>query len=160
MLNYEEIKRIHLDSNFTMKVETFNDDEFTIVDNMIVEKNGEAVLPVPCDEHLSISDVEKVALNNQMGFFHLRRINEDDNSSVMMTIADVNDNRISTTLHGGNVWSDDTKKEFFVNARDAMLGDMADVIIENDYYTMHVINRTEGGASELCGKLLSFIEAM
>jgi len=160
MFNYSEIKSVRLDSNFVMEVQTFSGDKFTIIDNHIVKKNGEAVQPVPCDERLTTSADEKVALEQSMDFIHLLRLNDDEEGNVVLTVADVNGNRITTTTFGGSAWSDETKKEFFVDARDAMINGMDKVDIDKDDYSIRTINKTEGGASELCGKLLGFIGAL
>ena len=160
MFNYSEIKSVRLNSEFVLEVKTFNGDKFTIIDNMIVEKNGEAVKPLACDERLTTSADEKAALGQSMDFIHLLRLNDDEKGNVVLTIADVDGNRITTTTFGGSAWSDETKKEFFVDARDAMINGMDKVDIDKDDYSIRTINKTEGGASELCGKLLGFIGAL
>lgn len=160
MFNYSEIKSVRLDNQFVMEVQTFSGDKFTIIDNHIVKKNGEAVRPVECDERLATSADEKAALEQSMDFIHLLRLNDDEEGNVVLTVADVNGNRITTTTFGGSAWSDETKKEFFVDARDAMLNGMDKVDIDKDDYSIRTINKTEGGASELCGKLLGFIGAL
>lgn len=157
--NYSEISRINMFADFHKEVTMFGGDTYNITADNIVDKlNGEDITPFTCDERLMTTPEEKEALTPLMKNVQLCRFEDGD---VVLIVTDCRDNQITARVKSGHTFSDELKMEFFNDAKNSMLEKLGTVYVpDKDEYFIHAVNRTEGGASELCAKLLGFIGAL